>query len=117
MYADAATASIRACLDVTERRRRIQAGYNKAHGITPESIKAEIHNVLGSVYEADYVTVQTVSEEQAAYSSEKELSVLIRKLKGEMKQAAKELEFEKAAELRDRIRDLTKLMLEMGGEA
>jgi excinuclease ABC subunit B len=60
--------------------------------------------------------VQTVSEEAAAYASEKELPVMIRKLKEEMKQAAKELVFEKAAELRDRIRDLTKLMLEMGGE-
>jgi excinuclease ABC subunit B len=116
MYADTETASIRACLDVTRRRRRIQAGYNEEHGITPESIRAVIHHVLGSVYEADYVTVQTVSEEQAAYSSEKELPVVIRKLKEEMKQAAKELEFEKAAELRDRIRELSKLMLEMGGE-
>ena len=116
MYADTETASIRACLDVTRRRRRIQADYNEEHGITPESVRAEIHHILGSVYEADYVTVPTVSEEQAAYSSEKELPVVIRKLKEEMKRAAKELEFEKAAELRDRIRDLTKLMLEMGGE-
>jgi excinuclease ABC subunit B len=98
------------------RRRLIQAGYNEKHGITPESIKSEIRNVLGSIYEADYVTVPTVSEEHAAYSSEKELPVVIRKLKEEMKQAARELEFEKAAELRDRIRDMTKLMLEMGGE-
>ena len=67
-------------------------------------------------YEADYVTVPVVSEEAAAYTSEKELPVVIRKLKEEMKQAAKALEFERAAELRDRIRDLTKLMLEMGGE-
>ncbi|MFH0884019.1 MAG: helicase-related protein, partial [bacterium] len=116
MYADTETASIRACLDVTRRRRRIQAGYNEEHGITPESIRAEIHHVLGSVYEADYVTVPTVSEEQAAYSSEKELPIVIRKLKEEMKLAAKGLEFEKAAELRDRIRDLTKMMLEIGGE-
>ena len=117
MYADTQTASIRACLDVTRRRREIQGRYNEENGITPESIKSEIHHILGSVYEADYVTVQTVSEEQAAYSSEKELPVMIRKLKEEMKQAAKELEFEKAAALRDRIRELTKLMLEMGGEA
>jgi excinuclease ABC subunit B len=116
MYADTQTASIRACLDVTRRRRRIQADYNEEHGITPESIKSQIHHVLGSVYEGDYVTVPTVSEQQAAYGSEKELPVMIRKLKDEMKLAAKELEFEKAAELRDRIRELTKLMLEMGGE-
>ena len=116
MYADTITNSIRACLDVTGRRREIQARYNEENGITPESIRTVIHHLLGSVYEADYVTVQTVSEKEAAYSSEKELPVMIRKLKEEMKQAAKELEFEKAAALRDRIRDLTKLMVEMGGE-
>jgi excinuclease ABC subunit B len=116
MYADQETASIRACLEVTSRRRKIQAAYNQKHGITPETIRSEIHQVLGSVYEADYLTVPVgVSEEAAAYASEKELPVVIRKLKEEMKQAAKALEFEKAAELRDRIRDLTKLMLEMGG--
>ena len=116
MYADTITAAIRTCLDETRRRRLMQTSFNKEHGITPESIKTEIRQILGSVYEADYVTVQTVSEEAAAYASGKELPVMIRKLKEEMKQAAKELEFEKAALLRDRVRDLTKLMLEMGGE-
>ncbi len=116
MYADTVTGAIRACLDVTRRRRKIQSRYNEEHGITPESIKTEIHHILGSVYEADYVTVPAaVSEEAAAYASEKELPVVIRNLKEEMKQAAKALEFEKAALLRDRIRDLSKLMLEMGG--
>ncbi len=116
MYADAVTEAIRACLDVTRRRRKIQSRYNEEHGITPESIKTGIHEVLRSVYEADYLTVPiAVSEEEAAYASEKELPVVIRKLKEEMKQAAKALEFEKAAVLRDRIRDLSKLMLEMGG--
>jgi len=116
MYADTITAAIRTCLDETRRRRLMQARFNEEHGITPETIKTEIRQILGSVYEADYVTVQTVSEEEAAYASEKELPVVIRRLKEEMKQAAKALEFEKAAELRDRVRDLTKLMLEMGGE-
>ena len=116
MYADAVTEAIRACLDVTQRRRKIQSRYNEEHGITPESIKTVIHEVLRSVYEADYLTVPiAVSEEEAAYASEKELPVMIRKLKEEMRQAAKALEFEKAAVLRDRIRDLSKLMLEMGG--
>jgi excinuclease ABC subunit B len=117
MYADRITASIQACLDVTRRRRETQARYNAENGITPESIRSEIHQLLGSVYEADYLTVQAVSEKEAVYSSEKELPVMIRKLKEEMKAAARELAFEKAAALRDRIRDLTKLMLEMGGEA
>ena len=114
MYADQITASIQACLDVTRRRREIQGRYNQEHGITPESIRTQIQNVLGSVYEADYLTVQTVSEEAASYANDKELPVMIRKLKDQMKQAAKELEFEKAAALRDQIRDLSKLMLEMG---
>jgi excinuclease ABC subunit B len=117
MYAETITASIRACLEVTSRRRKIQAAYNEEHGITPETIRSEIHNILGSVYEADYVTVPAgISEEAAAYASEKEIPSVLRKLKEEMKQAAKALEFEKAAELRDRIAELTKWMLEMGGE-
>jgi excinuclease ABC subunit B len=115
MYADTITPSIRACLEVTRRRRETQARYNAENGITPESIRTEIHRVLGSVYEADYVTVPAVSEAEAGYSSDRELPVMIRTLQAEMKAAAKELEFEKAAALRDRIRDLTKLMLEMEG--
>jgi excinuclease ABC subunit B len=117
MYADAITDSIRTCLEETTRRRSLQEEFNREHGITPESIKSQIHQVLGSVYEADYVTVRTVSEEAAAYSADRELPAVIAKLKAEMKQAAKALEFEKAAELRDQIRDLTRLMLEMGGES
>jgi excinuclease ABC subunit B len=113
MYADVITRSIRKCLDETKRRRIIQEKFNRENGITPESVKTDIRRVLGSVYEADYVTVPTVSEEAAAYSSEKEISVVIRKLKEEMKAAARELEFEKAAVLRDQIRDLTKLMLDL----
>ncbi len=117
MYADQITDPIRACIEVTRRRRELQASYNEAYGITPESVRTEIRNILGSIDEADYVTVQTVSEEAAAYATEKELPVMIRTLKEEMKRAAKDLEFERAAELRDRIRELSKLMLEMGGEA
>ncbi len=113
MYADVITRSIRKCLDETKRRRIIQEKFNRENGITPESVKTDIRRVLGSVYEADYVTVPTVSEEAAAYSSEKEISVVIKKLKEEMKAAARELEFEKAAVLRDQIRDLTKLMLDL----
>ncbi len=113
MYADVITRSIRKCLDETKRRRIIQEKFNRENGITPESVKTDIRRVLGSVYEADYVTVPTVSEAAAAYSSEKEISVVIRKLKEEMKAAARELEFEKAAVLRDQIRDLTKLMLDL----
>jgi len=113
MYADKITDSIAVCLRETERRRNIQANYNKRNGITPESIRKSIHNILASVYEADYLKVPTVDEKNAAYMSEKELPEIIRKLKAEMKEAARELHFEKAAELRDRIKELSALLLEM----
>ena len=117
MYADAITGSIRACLDETGRRRTVQQRYNQENGITPESIKKAIHNILGSIYEADYVSVPLISEEKMAYASQEELPAMIGRLKGEMKAAAGELDFEKAAKLRDEIKELMALMLEFGGEA
>jgi excinuclease ABC subunit B len=116
MFADVITKSIQACLTETKRRRRIQSRYNQKHGITPESIKKVISNVLTSVYEADYLTVPMVREGKAPYGNEDELATLIVRLKAEMKKAAEDLEFEKAAELRDEIRELTSLMVELGGE-
>ncbi|MBN1664944.1 MAG: excinuclease ABC subunit UvrB [Deltaproteobacteria bacterium] len=116
MYADRITASIQACLNETARRRKIQGRFNKENNITPESIKKSIHNILASVYEADYMTVPTVAEDKKAYRSEAELPVMIRRLKEEMKKAAADLEFEKAAQLRDEIKELTAIMIEMGGE-
>ncbi len=113
MYADKITTSIAACLRETERRRAIQAAYNKEHGITPESIRKSIHNILASVYEADYLHTPGVEEKKLPYVSEQELPLLIRRLKAEMKEAAKELQYEKAALLRDRIKELTELMLEL----
>ncbi|HLA27756.1 MAG TPA: excinuclease ABC subunit UvrB [Syntrophales bacterium] len=114
MYADKITRSIAACIGETERRRKVQVRYNAEHNITPESIKKSIHSILASVYEADYATLPRVEEKTEAYGSEKELPEIIRELKEEMKRAARELEFEKAAQLRDRIKELSALMLEMG---
>jgi excinuclease ABC subunit B len=116
MYADRVTNSIQACLDETKRRRKIQARYNEKHGITPESIKKSIHDILASVYEADYATVPVVPKSMQVDVSQEELPAMIRKLKTEMKQAAKDLEFEKAAVLRDQIKELTGILIEMGGE-
>ncbi len=116
MYADRVTESIRACLNETERRRKLQGRYNEEHGITPESIKKSIHDILSSVYEADYVTVPVSPKGGNIEISEEELPVMIRKLKKEMKEAARELEFEKAAALRDRIKELTDILIEMGGK-
>jgi len=116
MYADEVTKSIQACLDETKRRRKIQEQYNQEHGITPESIKKSINDILASVYEADYLTVPVAPKGLDIHVSEEELPVMIKKLKAEMKQAAGDLEFEKAAVLRDQIKELTAILVEMGGE-
>ena len=114
MYADKITKSIQACLDETVRRRIIQQRYNEENNITPETIKKSISNILGSIYETDYVTVPTDAQGRAIPAKEEDLPALIKKLTADMKQAAKNLEFEKAAGLRDEIRELNKILLEMG---
>ena len=114
MYADKITKSIQACLDETRRRRVIQQRYNEENNITPETIKKSISNILGSIYEADYMTVPTDAQGRAIPAKEEDLPALIKKLTAEMKQAAKNLEFEKAAGLRDEIKELNKILLEMG---
>ena len=114
MYADKITKSIQACLDETKRRRIIQKKYNEENNITPESIKKSISNVLGSIYEADYMTVPIDSKGKVIPAREEDLPALIAKLTKEMKQAAKNMEFEHAAELRDELKELNKILLEMG---
>ena len=116
MYADRITAAIKACIEETKRRRTIQLRYNEDNGITPETIKKSISQVLMSVSEADYMTVPTVSEKKVPYGSEEEIPATIRRLKEEMKAAAQALEFEKAAEIRDQIKTLTDLLMTLGGE-
>ncbi|MCK9232056.1 MAG: excinuclease ABC subunit UvrB [Syntrophales bacterium] len=117
MYADRVTPAIRACLDETRRRRSLQERFNRKHGITPATIRKSIHDVLGSIYEADYVTVPTVAEKRKAYGTEEEIAALIRDLTAAMKASAAELAFEKAAALRDEIRELKGLLVELGGKA
>lgn len=114
MYADKITGSIQACLDETKRRRTIQQRYNEENNITPETIKKSISNVLGSIYEADYVTVSAGVNETMIPFKEEDLPALIAKLTKEMKEAAKNMEFEHAAELRDELKELNKILLEMG---
>jgi len=114
MYADKITKSIQACLDETKRRRIIQQKYNEENNITPESIKKSISNVLGSIYEADYMTVPIDAKGKIIPIKEEDLPALIAKLTKEMKQAAKNMEFEHAAELRDELKELNKILLEMG---
>jgi len=114
MYADKITKSIQACLDETKRRRIIQARYNEENNITPETIKKSISNVLGSIYEADYMTVPVDAKGRSIPAKEEDLPAFIKNLTAEMKQAAKNLEFEKAAGLRDEIKEMNKILLEMG---
>ncbi|MBI4848198.1 MAG: excinuclease ABC subunit UvrB [Nitrospirae bacterium] len=109
-YADRITGSMKNAMDETNRRRKIQEAYNKKHNITPTSIKKEITNILSSIYEADYWTVPVVAEEKVEYGDE----AAIKKLEDEMKQAAAKLDFEKAAELRDRIKAIKNKLIELG---
>jgi excinuclease ABC subunit B len=106
LYADKETDSMKWAMGETNRRRAIQAAYNVEHGITPESIKKNIGELLSSVYEADYVTVPAAAEEEEGYRSIDQIEKDIKSIEKEMRQAAKNLEFEKAAELRDRLKKL-----------
>jgi excinuclease ABC subunit B len=106
MYADAVTESMRRAIDETERRRRVQTEYNRAHGITPQTIRKAISEPLLAVCEADYVDVALVAENDGEYLAPDEIPRAVARLRQEMKQASAALEFERAAELRDRIRAL-----------
>jgi excinuclease ABC subunit B len=103
LYADSITGSMRSAIDETDRRRRWQAAFNQEHGITPQTVIKSLGSPLVKMYEADYVDVPLAAEKDTPYGSE-ELPRAIQKLKKEMKKAAERLEFERAAELRDRIR-------------
>jgi len=102
-YADEITPSMKMAIDETNRRRRLQKRYNEVNGITPESIKKDISDILGSVYEADYVSIPNVSEPEEEYISLGNLPNMIKSIKKEMLNAARRLDFEEAARLRDRL--------------
>lgn len=111
MYADQITRSMQACIDETERRRTKQLAYNTEHGITPETVKKGMRTILESIAEKDYVTPSVVAETLPDYGGDlKQIPKLIKKMRKEMRKemlaAARELDFEKAAELRDRIKQL-----------
>jgi excinuclease ABC subunit B len=103
LYADNITESMRRALDETNRRRRLQAEFNREHGITPQTVVKSLGTPLVEIYEADYVTVPVAAEGAEKYGRD-EVPRLLQQLRKEMKQAAASLEFERAAELRDRIR-------------
>jgi excinuclease ABC subunit B len=107
LYADAMTDSMKFAMGETSRRRTLQAAYNQEHNITPESIKKNLGELLSSVYEHDYAVIPEVAETpEERYRSLDELEKEIKVVEKQMREAAKALEFEKAAGLRDRLKTL-----------
>ncbi len=110
-YADIITGSLKKAIDETTRRRGIQEAYNRERNITPETIRSSIKDIVSSIYESDYWTVPAAAEEEAEYRLDGES---LKRLEKEMKEAAKALDFERAASIRDRIREARKKMIEIG---
>ena len=104
LYGDIVTDSMKTAIDETNRRRAIQAEYNRAHGITPASVRKGIPALEYAAAEMDYVQLDLAAESAAEYGTGEPIDQLIAQLESEMKAAAKELAFERAADLRNRIR-------------
>jgi len=115
LYADRVTGSMQRTIEETTRRRALQEEYNTRHGITPATVRSSIKDILATVYEKDYMTVPVqTAEVEVEYHSLQDLRQGIKRLEAEMHKAAKVLAFEEAARLRDEIRELRQLELEMG---
>jgi excinuclease ABC subunit B len=106
LYADTVTDSMKQAIDETERRRAIQRAYNEENGITPESIVRPLDMSLVAVAAADYIDLTNESDGIPEFQSQAELDAYVLKLENEMREAAKRFEFEQAAKLRDRVKEL-----------
>ena len=116
LYADQITGSMAGAIEESDRRRTIQLEYNRVHQITPASIQKNIDDILGSTYEADYLTVPVIAEEEAEYLTPERIQKKIKQLHKKMMEAAKQMEFEEAALLRDQIKGLQERDLELRGD-
>lgn len=116
LYADRITGSMSQAISETERRRSIQEKYNEENGITPRSIEKGISDILSTIYEADYLTVSTDDENYILDVPPEKISSMIGNLTKEMREAARKLEFEKAAQVRDRIKRLREAEIKYLGE-
>lgn len=110
MFGDTITDSMKKAISETERRRKIQMEYNETHNITPEGIKKDVVDILSSIYEKDYYTVP-IDELEEQGIQPKKLSRMVTKLRKEINEAAKRWDFEKAAQLRDRLVRLEQMEL------
>jgi excinuclease ABC subunit B len=106
MYADTVTDSMRAAIAETSRRRALQQAYNEEHGITPQSIVKGIDDVMSSVYERDYVTPAATIDGTERFHNQQQLDAYLASLQAQMRAAAGNLDFERAATLRDDIKRL-----------
>jgi excinuclease ABC subunit B len=106
LYADRMTDSMQRAMDETDRRRAIQQAYNQQHGIIPETIIRPVAMSLAGIAEADYVDIPEAADGIPDFKSQEDLDAYIAKLETDMREAAKRFEFEKAAKLRDTVRDL-----------
>jgi excinuclease ABC subunit B len=116
LYGDVVTGSMKMAIDETGRRRTIQAEYNARHGIVPTSIKKDVLSLEYATADTDDVQLDLAAESSASYGTEEATEQIIKRLETEMKTAAKELEFERAAALRNRVRALKMKELELKPE-
>jgi excinuclease ABC subunit B len=120
LYAEVETENMRKAMSETARRRAVQEAYNREHGITPTTIRRSTENPLAALVSGDYVEVGLERPRAPRAGADpipedpRRIPNLLVQLRKDMKQAAAKLEFERAAELRDRIRDLEQVMLEQG---
>ena len=106
LYADVMTDSMRRALDETDRRRAAQVAYNEEHGLTPQAISRPLEMGLAGILKADYADLVEATDEMPEFTTQQDLNTYIAKLESDMREAAKKFEFEKAAKIRDTVKEL-----------